>query len=115
MVHNIIRDIRLPGFWFRDEKSGTSFVIGWCFECVGWHTHGGFKTEPELGFQLHRAPHCDSESYSKQEYEGYVIEIVGPAPSEVLADYLRKNPVGLKAQGWSKGETPIAQQSDLLQ
>lgn len=107
MATDTIKDIRLHGFTFKDEKSGTYPVVAWCFECEGWHTHGGFKAEPQLGLQLHRYPHCYSDRYMNGDYEGCIIEIEGPASTEVLADYRRKNPRGLKKH-WRNEENPIA-------
>ena len=115
-MQEIIRDIRLLGFTVGDRNSDGDFytVVAWCFECHGWHSHSGFKKEPELGVQLHRYPHCWSDSYRKQNlYDGYVIEIVGQATPEVLADTLRNEPRGLKPAGWSKVENPIAEQAAL--
>jgi hypothetical protein len=114
MVLNVIRDIRLLGFTIGERNSQGDFytVIAWCPECHGWHSHTGFRTEPELGLQLHRYPHCWGDSYRKQNlYDGYVVEIVGRATAEVLEDYRRKEPRGLKPGGWHKGENPIAEQA----
>jgi hypothetical protein len=112
ILSKIIRDIRILGFTIaeRSETHGDFFtVIAWCFECHGWHSHSGFKSEPELGVQLHREPHCDNDNYRKLNlYDGYVVEIVGPATPEVLDDYKRQRPRGLKPTGWRKGENPIA-------
>ena len=70
--------------------------------------HGGFKSEPVEGTQLHRIPHCSSDSYTKQhEHDGYVVEIAGRARPEVIHDYQRKKPRGLKAT-FKEGENPIA-------
>ena len=107
----VIRDIRLIGFTVAERNSKGDFytVIAWCPECNDWHSHSGFKIEPELGVQLHRHPHCDNDAFRKrQEYDGYVIDIVGEATPEVLHDYQREKPRGLKPDGWRKGENPIA-------
>jgi hypothetical protein len=115
MQSKIIRDIRLLGFTVAERNSKGDYytVIAWCFECHGWHTHTGFKTELEPGvLQLHRYPHCDNDNYRKLNlYDGYVVEIVGPATPEALADYQRQHPRGLKPSGWRKGENPIADQA----
>jgi hypothetical protein len=114
MVQQVIRDIRLLGFTVGERNSNGDFytIIAWCFECNGWHSHTGLKTKPERGVQLHRYPHCWGDSYRKQDlYDGYVIEIVGGATTEVLADYLRNKPRGLKPGGWRQGDNPIAEQA----
>jgi hypothetical protein len=115
MLSKIIRDIRILGFTVaeRSETHGDFFtVIAWCFECRAWHAHTGFKVEPQPGVQLHRYPHCDNANYRKLNlYDGYVVEIVGPATTEVLADHQRQHPRGLKATGWHEGENPVADQA----
>jgi hypothetical protein len=97
MQSEIIRDIRLKGFTIaeRNEKRGDFYtVIARCLACRVWHTHTGFKTLLEPGaVQLHRYPHCDNENYrSRKLYDGYIIDIVGPATLQVVADYQRQNP-----------------------
>lgn len=63
-------------------KSGDN--IAWCDGCRRWHHHG------EGGG--HRVAHCGSGS---PYYDlGYVLEIEGPATSEILADSRRKRPRG---------------------
>jgi hypothetical protein len=112
MLSTIIRDIRLIGFTVGEQNSKGEYytVIAWCFECNGWHEHTGFKTEPQEGVQLHRYPHCWCKNYrSKNLYDGYVIEISGKATAEVLEDYQRERPRGLKPHGWRTGENPIAE------
>jgi hypothetical protein len=111
MRSKVIRDIRLIGFTVGEQNSSGEYytVIAWCFECNGWHEHTGFKMEPQEGVQLHRYPHCWCGSYrSMNLYDGYVIEIAGRATPDVLADYQRKHPRGLKPQGWRTGDNPIA-------
>ena len=110
MQSKIIRDIRLIGFIVpRHGQAGDYYdIIAWCFECMEWHIHGGFKREPEQGLQLHRIPHCQSESYKQDQYDGYVVEIAGVAIPEVLQDYQRKKPLGLKPS-FKPGENPIAE------
>ena len=106
----ITRDIRLIGFIVPQRNSKGDFysVIAWCFECHAWHTHWGDQTEPPIGVQLHRHPHCDNEHFRKRNlYDGYVIEIVGRAVDEVLEDYGRERPRGLKLS-FRSGENPIA-------
>jgi hypothetical protein len=106
----VIRDIRLLGFIVGERNSNGDFytVIAWCFECRAWHAHTGFNSEPELGVQLHRHPRCNNENFTNRLYDGYVIEIVGRATPEVLADHLRTKPRGLKPEGWHEGESPVA-------
>jgi len=115
MLSPIIRDIRLKGFTIaeRGHTAGDFYtVIAWCPECHGWHTHTGFKKEIEFGaVQLHRVPHCDNDNFRKMNlYDGYVIDIVGPATEHVLVDYKRQRPRGLKP-AWRDGENPIAAQA----
>ena len=111
MRSSMIRDIRLIGFIVpRKGRTGDHYdVIAWCFECQAWHTHDGFDREPVDGTQLHRVPHCWGESYEQNKYDGYVVEIVGRARPEVLADYQREKPRGLKPS-FKLDENPIADQ-----
>jgi hypothetical protein len=109
---NVIRDIRILGFLVGERNSHGDFysVIAWCPECHDWHTHTGLKAVPERGLQLHRYPHCTRDSFWKEKnYDGYVIEIVGMATPEVLEDYQRTKPRGVKPGGWRRGENPIAE------
>ena len=53
--------------------------------------------EPPEGVQLHRVPHCTNENFRNRNlYDGYVIEIAGRATPEVMADFRRNRPRGLK-------------------
>ena len=112
MILPIIRDIRLIGFTVAERNSSGDFytVIAWCPVCHGWHGHTGLKKDPEVGgrLQLHRYPHCWCDAYTKQNlYDGYVIDIFGRATPEVLEDYQRNKPRGLK-RSFGIGENPIA-------
>jgi hypothetical protein len=113
MKRSLIRDIRLYGFIVPERNSNGDFysVIAWCPECHAWHTHWGDKAEPPEGVQLHRVPHCTNENFRNRNlYDGYVIEIAGRATPEVMADFRRNRPRGLKPS-WRQGENPIADQA----
>jgi hypothetical protein len=70
---------KLPSF---SLPSGNT--VAWCDSCRRWHHHGAGGG--------HRVAHCGSGRY---EDSGYVLNILGPAPREVLADLKRKRQKGI--------------------
>ena len=86
--------LRVVGF------TNNRSLIVWCPVCRVWHTHGNPNYPP--GSQTSRVPHC-ARSPGSEVYDEYLIEIIGPASREVLADYKRKRPHGLKRQ-WKQGD-----------